>query len=78
MDAAHDLLTSLGVSSEDLDGLVAAARGAGALGAKLTGGGRGGCVLALAEDDDHADRIAAALRGAGAAATWTTTIGDRA
>ncbi|GAA3342693.1 mevalonate kinase [Curtobacterium pusillum] len=77
MDAAHDLLTSLGVSSPDLDGLVAAARGAGALGAKLTGGGRGGCVLTLAEDDDHADRIAAALRGAGAAATWTTSIGDR-
>jgi mevalonate kinase len=77
MDAAHDLLSSLGVSSDDLDGLVTAARAAGALGAKLTGGGRGGCVLTLAEDDDHADRIAAALRGAGAAATWTTSIGDR-
>lgn len=78
MDAAHGLLGDLDVSSGDLDRLVTAARGAGALGAKLTGGGRGGCVLALATDDDHADRIAAALRGAGAAATWTTTIGDRA
>ncbi|MBT1624204.1 mevalonate kinase [Curtobacterium flaccumfaciens pv. oortii] len=78
MDAAHDLLSALDVSSADLDGLVDAARAADALGAKLTGGGRGGCVLALAADDDHADRIAAALRGAGAAATWTTTIGARA
>jgi mevalonate kinase len=78
MDAAHELLTDLDVSSDDLDRLVGAARRAEALGAKLTGGGRGGCVIALATDDDHADRIAAALRGAGAAATWTTTIGDRA
>ncbi|WIE71501.1 mevalonate kinase [Curtobacterium sp. MCJR17_020] len=78
MDAAHDLLSALDVSSADLDRLVDAARAAAALGAKLTGGGRGGCVLALATDDDHADRIAAALRGAGAAATWTTTIGARA
>ncbi|WIE67752.1 mevalonate kinase [Curtobacterium sp. MCLR17_054] len=78
MDAAHDLLSTLDVSSDDLDRLVDAARAADALGAKLTGGGRGGCVLALAADDDHADRIAAALRGAGAAATWTTTIGARA
>lgn len=78
MDAAHDLLSALDVSSADLDRLVDAARAADALGAKLTGGGRGGCVLALAADDDHADRIAAALRGAGAAATWTTTIGARA
>ncbi len=78
MDAAHDLLTALDVSSDDLDRLVGAARAADALGAKLTGGGRGGCVLALATDGEHADRIAAALRGAGAAATWTTTIGARA
>ncbi|WIB76910.1 mevalonate kinase [Curtobacterium sp. MCPF17_002] len=78
MDAAHGLLTALDVSSDDLDRLVGAARAADALGAKLTGGGRGGCVLALATDGEHADRIAAALRGAGAAATWTTTIGDRA
>ncbi|MBT2501733.1 mevalonate kinase [Curtobacterium sp. ISL-83] len=78
MDAAHDLLAALDVSSTDLDRLVAAARDAGALGAKLTGGGRGGCVLALARDADDADRIATVLRAAGATATWTTTIGDRA
>ncbi len=78
MNAAHELLTTLDVSSADLDRLVGAARAADALGAKLTGGGRGGCVLVLAADGEHADRIAVALRGAGAAATWTTRIGDRA
>jgi mevalonate kinase len=78
MDAAHDLLTALDVSSGDLDRLVDAARRADALGAKLTGGGRGGCILALAADVDHAGRIASALRSAGATATWTTTIGDPA
>lgn len=75
MDTAHLLLADLGVSSPELDGLVAAARGAGALGAKLTGGGRGGCVLALATDADHAELIAGTLLGAGAADTWTTLIG---
>ncbi|WP_181420688.1 mevalonate kinase [Curtobacterium sp. MCPF17_046] len=78
MDAAHELLTTLDVSSGDLDRLVGAARSADALGAKLTGGGRGGCVLALAADDEHAARIVTALRDAGAAATWTTSIGARA
>ncbi|WP_367651768.1 hypothetical protein [Curtobacterium sp. MCPF17_052] len=78
MDAAHELLTTLDVSSADLDRLVGAARKADALGAKLTGGGRGGCVLTLAADDEHAVRIATALRSAGATATWTTSIGARA
>jgi mevalonate kinase len=40
----------LGVSSAELDALVRAARGAGALGAKLTGAGGGGAVIALAPD----------------------------
>lgn len=78
MDAAHGLLTELDVSSADLDRLVDAARRADALGAKLTGGGRGGCVLALVADAAHADRVATALRAAGATETWTTTIGARA
>jgi mevalonate kinase len=78
MDAAHELLTELDVSSADLDRLVDAARRADALGAKLTGGGRGGCVLALVADGEHADRVSAALRAAGATETWTTTIGARA
>lgn len=50
MDLNQALLASLGVSSSRLERLVQAARGAGALGAKLTGAGGGGCVIALARN----------------------------
>ncbi len=46
-DLDHALLGGLGVSSWILDELCYVARGAGALGAKLTGAGGGGCILAL-------------------------------
>jgi mevalonate kinase len=52
MDSDHALLQELGVSCAALDSLVAAARRAGALGAKLSGGGRGGNAIALAPPDD--------------------------
>jgi mevalonate kinase len=70
MTRAHHALAELGVSSPELDTLVAAALDAGALGAKLTGGGQGGCLLALAADAASAGTIAAALRRAGAPRTW--------
>ena len=47
MDVNHGLLSALGVSSRSLDAMVWAARNAGAYGAKLTGAGGGGCVVAL-------------------------------
>jgi len=47
MDFNHGLLEALGVSSRSLDNMVWAARDAGALGAKLTGAGGGGCIVAL-------------------------------
>jgi mevalonate kinase len=47
-DTAHGLLAALRLSSLELDTLVHAARGAGAIGAKLTGAGGGGAVIALA------------------------------
>jgi mevalonate kinase len=47
-DQNQALLVELGVSAPEVDELVSAARAAGALGAKLTGGGAGGAVLALA------------------------------
>src|SRR5699024_9789407 len=71
---AHGLLGRLGVSTPALDGLVEAATAAGAHGAKLTGGGLGGCVLVLADCDGSAEHIALALRAAGAKRTWTTTV----
>ena len=47
MDFNHGLLSALGVSGRSLDAMVWAAREADALGAKLTGAGGGGCVVAL-------------------------------
>jgi mevalonate kinase len=47
MDFDHGLLEALGVSSRSLDSMVWAAREAGAHGAKLTGAGGGGCIVAL-------------------------------
>ena len=48
MNLNQNLLASLLVSTERLEDLCASARGSGALGAKLTGAGGGGCVIALA------------------------------
>ena len=48
MDLNHALLASLMVSTERLETACNVARGAGAFGAKLTGGGGGGCAIALA------------------------------
>ncbi len=70
LNAAHQDLANLNVSSPELDHLVHVARQAGALGAKLTGGGRGGCMLALAKTTAEAQQIAASLRQAGADRTW--------
>jgi mevalonate kinase len=74
MTRAHRLLDDLGVGEPALDRLAEAALDAGALGAKLTGGGRGGCVLALATDPAHASVLEAALRAAGATDAWITTV----
>lgn len=75
MDEAHRILTALGVGHPALDATVVAARAAGALGAKLTGSGQGGCVIALAPTPADSDRIAAAMRSAGAVATWIVGAG---
>lgn len=74
MNRAHRLLNGLGVGDPALDHLVRAATTGGALGAKLTGGGRGGCVLALARDAASAGELTERLTRAGAAAVWTTTV----
>ncbi|MGB1015768.1 MAG: mevalonate kinase [Nannocystaceae bacterium] len=47
MNVSHELLSALGVSCDEVEGVVAAAKKAGALGAKLTGAGGGGCILAV-------------------------------
>ena len=62
---------SRGVTVDKMTELRKAAREAGALGAKLTGGGVGGAMLALAKDDTDAHRIMLALEAAGAQEVWS-------
>lgn len=52
MNINHGLLAGIGVSTMKLEILVHTARRNGALGAKLTGAGGGGCMIALAEEMD--------------------------
>lgn len=73
MDENHALLQSMTVSSPELDKLVSAARNAGALGAKLSGGGRGGNMIALVEPD-QAEGVVASLIEAGAKHTIVTQV----
>ncbi|EIK87252.1 mevalonate kinase [Gardnerella vaginalis 6119V5] len=75
MTRAHRILADLGVSTPQLDKLVRAALDHGALGAKLTGGGGGGCVIALADTEAAAEQVSAALREAGACGTWIVDLG---
>lgn len=67
----HALLQQLTVSCKELDTLVEAARGAGALGAKLAGTGRGGLMWAICADTKSQDAVAAAL-GKIAPQVWKT------
>jgi mevalonate kinase len=73
MDANHALLQEMTVSSLELDHLVAVARASGALGAKLSGGGRGGNMIALVREE-NAPTLAGALLSAGARRTIITTL----
>jgi len=73
MDANHALLQKLTVSSAELDRLVEAGRRSGALGAKMSGGGRGGNMIALVQVE-RAEEVAQALRSAGARHKIVSTI----
>jgi mevalonate kinase len=75
MDQNHSLLQEMGVSSSELDRLCQAARRAGAWGAKLSGGGRGGNMVALVQPD-AAEQVIEALLRAGAARAFSTSIGS--
>lgn len=77
MDRNQEELMTLGVSDDGLNGLIEVARDKGALGAKLTGGGLGGCMIALANSMDHAKVMAEELLKSGAFKTWYfSTEGD--
>jgi mevalonate kinase len=74
MNENHELLQEMGVSSPELNHLVTAAKNAGALGAKLSGGGRGGNMIALVFKE-MAESVVEALNSSGAANTIITTMG---
>ena len=75
MDKNHELLQQLTVSCKELDNLVSLARENGAIGAKMTGTGRGGNMIALAPDEATSKKIADALQKGGAAGVWSTSFG---
>ena len=73
MNENHARLQDLSVSSPELDRLVEAARSAGALGAKLSGAGRGGNMIALVMPE-NSEAVAGALANAGAKRTIITEV----
>lgn len=76
LNQAQIELSLLGASNSELDHLILTARNAGALGAKLTGGGAGGCLIALAENQAKAATIQTALQKNGAKNTWLYEMRD--
>lgn len=77
MDRNQAFLEDLQVSSPALERLIAAARESGALGAKLSGGGRGGNMIALVPPE-KVRQVEKALQEAGAARVLTTILRETA
>jgi mevalonate kinase len=65
MNENHAILQGIEVSSPELDQLVDLARNQGALGAKLTGGGGGGCMVALTPGKELQEKVASAIEKEG-------------
>ncbi|HBD02518.1 TPA: mevalonate kinase [Candidatus Collierbacteria bacterium] len=64
MDRNQELLSTLNVSSKELDLLIKVARKSGAEGAKLSGAGGGDCMIALVKDEGRA-QVGEAINQAG-------------
>jgi mevalonate kinase len=77
MDLNQMLLSGLYLSTEEIERLTGLARDAGALGAKLTGAGGGGCVVALASDEAAGANIVRAWAEAGFQGFVSTVDGAR-
>jgi len=74
LSQAHENLKEIGVSSQDADSLVETAIHHGALGAKMSGGGLGGCIIALAANLEQAQELAQRLEEKGAVQTWIESL----
>jgi len=72
MNKNHELLQQIGVSCNELDMLVELARDSGALGAKMTGTGRGGYMVALTPGLDLQEHVAVEIERKGFQALRTT------
>ena len=72
MDKNQELLRQITVSCDELEHLIKIAKDAGAWGAKLTGTGRGGYIVALAPGKELQDKVAGALENAGFKVLKTT------
>lgn len=70
MTKAHSHLQAIGVSIDKADQLVQISLENSALGAKMSGGGLGGCIIALAQTKAQAEKISKALTEGGAVQTW--------
>ena len=75
MDDNHELLIEMGVSCPELDELVDTARFSGALGAKLSGAGWGGNMVAVVEEDLVEDVRQALIQAGGRRVVWTRVTG---
>ena len=71
---AHGYLQEIVVSSLEADALVETALQHGALGAKMSGGGLGGCIIALVADYHQAQDLAERLEEKGAVQTWIESL----
>jgi mevalonate kinase len=76
MNLDHLILQAMRVSTPELDCLVSAARNAGAWGAKLTGSGGGGAIIALVDEDLEA-AVRTALSEAGAVEIFEVLLPGR-
>ncbi|UQS83559.1 mevalonate kinase [Bombilactobacillus thymidiniphilus] len=71
---AQNILKMLQVSTPQLDQLIKIANQAGALGTKITGSGRGGCLISLSDNLATAQNIAQQTKKNGAVRTWIQTL----
>lgn len=67
---AHDNLRKLHVSSAEIERLVSLANNNGSLGTKITGGGRGGCIIGITENLEQAQMLSEILESDIAVKTW--------
>ena len=74
LSQAHLHLKEIGVSSPEADSLVETALNHGVLGAKMSGGGLGGCIIALTTNLTQAQKLAERLEEKGAVQTWIESL----